>query len=69
MLKQDLKKWFKATMIRAAKTFAETAVAMIPAMVTIREVDWLTVASTSAVSALICILTCVKGLPECEEVE
>lgn len=61
------KKWLKAAGIRTIKTMAETALAMIPAMVTIQEVDWLTVLSTSALSGVICILTCVKGLPELED--
>lgn len=64
---KDIKKWAKATAIRAIKTFAETAIAMIPAMVTIQEVDWVIVLSTSALSAVVCILTCIKGLPELEE--
>lgn len=61
------KKFFKAMAIRTVKTICETALAMIPAMVTIQEVDWLTVLSTSALSGVICILTCIKGLPEVEE--
>ena len=63
----DFKKWAKATGIRTLKTVCETALAMIPCMVTIQEVDWLTVLSTSALSGIICILTCIKGLPELEE--
>ena len=61
------KKWLKAAGIRTIKTMAETALAMIPAMVTIQEVDWVTVASTAALSGIICILTCIKGLPELQE--
>lgn len=64
MDKEKIIKWLKATAIRALKTVCETALAMIPAMVTIQEVDWLTVASTAALSGIICILSCVKGLPE-----
>ena len=60
------KKLLKAMAVRTVKTMAETALAMIPCMVTIQEVDWLTVLSTSALSGVICILTCVKGLPEVE---
>lgn len=63
------KKLLKAMAIRTIKTMAETALAMIPAMVTIQEVDWLTVLSTAALSGVLCILTCIKGLPEVEEGE
>lgn len=63
------KKLLKAAAVRTIKTMAETALAMIPAMVTIQEVDWLTVASTAALSGVICILTCIKGLPEVVEEE
>lgn len=61
------KKLLKAMGIRILKTMAETALAMIPAMVTIQEVDWATVGSTAVLSGIICLLTCVKGLPEVEE--
>lgn len=60
----DTKKWFKHTMIRTVKTMAETAVALIPATVTINQVDWKTVLGTSVLSGVICFLTCVKGIPE-----
>lgn len=66
---KNFKKWLKAAAIRTVKTMAETAIAMIPAMVTIEEVDWLVVLSTSATSGIICILTCLKGLPEVEDGE
>lgn len=59
-------KFVKAMAVRTIKTMAETAIAMIPAMVTIQEVDWLTVLSTSLLSGVVCILTCIKGLPEVE---
>lgn len=57
-------KWFKAAGIRAAKTVAQTAVAMIPVGVGIDEVGWLTVLGTSALSGVVSLLTSVAGLPE-----
>ena len=42
------KKWWRAALIRALKTVAQTAVGMIPAAVTITQVDWLTVAGAAA---------------------
>ena len=60
----DTKKWFYHTTIRTVKTMAETAAALIPAAVTISQVDWRTVVGTAALSGVICFLTCIKGIPE-----
>ena len=35
---KDIKKWFKCAGIRAIKTMAQTAIALIPAGVTLEEV-------------------------------
>ena len=61
------KKWIKAAVVRAIKTMAQTAVAMIPAAATITQVDWITVAGTVALAGALSILTSVAGLPEVEE--
>lgn len=61
------KKWLKAAGIRALKTVAQTAVAMIPVAVTLAQVDWLTVASTAALAGVLSILTSVAGIPEAKE--
>jgi hypothetical protein len=63
------KKWIRAAGIRALKTCAQTAVAMIPVAVTIQQVDWLTVAGTAALAGVCSILTSVAGLPEVAEVQ
>ena len=59
------KKWLKAAGIRAAKTVAQTAVALLPAAAT--QVDWMTVAGTAALAGVASILTSVAGLPEIKE--
>ena len=61
------KKWWKAAGIRAVKTVAQTAVAMIPVAVSITEVNWLMVAGTAALAGVTSLLTSVAGLPEVEE--
>lgn len=61
------KKWIKAAGVRAIKTMAQTAVAMIPAATTITQVDWITVAGTVALAGALSILTSVAGLPEVEK--
>ena len=60
-------KWLKAAGIRAVKTMAQTALAIIPVAVTIQQVDWLTVLGTAALAGVVSILTSVAGLPEVEE--
>ena len=63
------KKWFKAAGVRAIKTVAQTAVAMIGTAVVIGQVDWIAVASASALAGVLSMLTSVAGLPEVEEWE
>lgn len=60
--------WFKAAGIRAVKTVAETALALIGTnTMGITEVDWAGVLSACALSGVIALLTCIKGLPEVKE--
>ena len=62
----DTKKWAKATLIRAAKTFAETFVSMLTVGQAFNEVGWSHVLSVSGVAAVISIAISVAGLPEVE---
>ena len=59
--------WLKAAAIRAIKTMAQTAVAMLPAAATIQEVDWIVVAGTAALAAIASLLTSLAGLPELKD--
>lgn len=63
------KQWARAAGIRAAKTMAQTAVAMLPAAATITEVNWIVVAGTAALSGVASLLTSIAGLPEVTEKE
>lgn len=56
--------WLKAAAIRAIKTVAQTAVATIGTTAVMSEVDWIMVASASALSGVLSLLTSVAGLPE-----
>lgn len=56
--------WFKAAGIRALKTFAQAAIALIPAGVTIEAIDWRVVLGTAALAAVLSLLTSIAGLPE-----
>lgn len=58
------KKWWAAAAIRALKTVAQSALALIPAAVTLSEVNWVTVLSTAAVAGILSLLTSLAGLPE-----
>ena len=56
--------WFKAATVRAVKTVCQSAIATIGASATIGEVNWVMVASASALAGLLSLLTSVAGLPE-----
>lgn len=60
--------WVKAAGIRAIKTMAQTAAAMIPAAAMIQQVDWKVVVGTAALSGVASVLTSLAGLPEVAEV-
>ena len=58
------KEWMKAAGIRAVKTGAQTAVAMIPVAATVAQVDWKAVIGTAALAGITSLLTSLAGLPE-----
>ena len=59
------KEFWKAAGIRALKTFAQTAVAMIPVAASIVEVNWPVVLGTAVLAGVCSILTSIAtGLPE-----
>ena len=60
------KKWFIAAGKRALRTTAQTAAALIPAAVTITDVDWVTVLGTAALAGVYSLITSVAGLPEAQ---
>lgn len=66
-MKYNFKKWLAAAGMRAIKTVAQTAVATIGTSAVISEVNWVMVASASALAGVLSLLTSVAGLPELEE--
>jgi len=59
--------WWKAAAVRAIKTTAQTAVALVgTAALGLLDVDWLAVASGSALAGVVSLLTSIGGLPEVE---
>ena len=69
MGKWNWKEWLKAALIRAVKTFAQTAAASITVGAAVSEVDWLRVLSVSGVAFVLSMLTSLAGLPEVERTE
>lgn len=63
---KNWKIWLKAAGVRAIKTVAQTAVATIGTSAMLAQVDWIMVASASALAGLLSLLTSVAGLPEVE---
>ena len=62
--KRNWKQWTKAAAVRAVKTMAQGAVALIPAAATITAVDWQTVLGVAALMGVESLLTSLAGLPE-----
>ena len=63
------KLWWKCAGIRALKTIAQTAIAVIGTSVLLSDVDWIAVASAAILSGVLSLLTSVAGLPEVKESE
>ena len=63
---EKIKKWFKYAGIRALKTVAESAVSTIGTSVALGDVNWISCASTAALSGVLSLITSVAGIPEVE---
>lgn len=61
-----MKKWLKCAGIRAIKTMAQTAVALIGVGTVMSDIDWVQVLSASILSGILSLLTSIAGLPEIE---
>lgn len=65
-MKEKFKKWAIAAGIRAIRTAAQSAVAIIGVSALMSEVNWLAVGSSSLLAAVLSLVTSLKGLPELE---
>lgn len=60
----NTRKWMVNAGIRAVKTMAQTAVAVMGTSTVLSAIDWRMVLSSAIVVAIVSILTSVAGLPE-----
>lgn len=58
------KKWLKKVAIKTIKTMAQTAVGVIGSSALITDVNWQVVASTVALSGVMCVLMNVSEIKE-----
>lgn len=63
----NTQKWTKAASVRAVKTVAQTAVAVIGTGAVVSEVNWQMVVSSAIVAGIVSLLTSVAGIPEVSE--
>ena len=66
-MNNKIKRWWKAALIRATKTVAQTAVATVGTSAVFSQVDWLMVVSSALLAGVLSLLTSVAGLPEVKE--
>ena len=64
---KNWKTWLKAAGVRALKTVAQAAIAMIGTSVVIGDVNWPMVGSAALLAGILSLLTSIAGLPEVKE--
>ena len=60
----NTRKWMVNAGIRAVKTMAQTAVAVMGTSTVLSAIDWRMVLSSAIVAGIVSILTSVAGLPD-----
>ena len=67
MTKEKILSWLKAAGIRALKTVAQTALAVIGTSALLDQVNWAVVGSAAAMAGILSLLTSTAGLPEIKQ--
>lgn len=60
------KQWLKAALIRALRTTAQSALAIMGTASALGEVDWSSAIAAAVLSGVLSMLTSLAGLPECK---
>ena len=61
---EEIKQWAKAAAVRAIKTAAQAAVAIIGTSTAMGGVDWALCGSAALLAGILSVLTSVAGIPE-----
>ena len=69
MIKYELSIWLKAALLRAVRTFAQTAAALMGVSALLSDICWREVLSASLLAAILSVLMSIGGLPEVKESE
>ena len=59
------KEWWKAALVRMARTMAQTAIATFGTATLITDINWAMVGSATLLAGVLSLLTSISGLPEC----
>jgi hypothetical protein len=63
-MNDEIKQWAKAAAVRAVKTAAQAAVAIIGTSTAMGGVDWALCGSAALLAGILSVLTSVAGIPE-----
>ena len=66
---RSMRRWIKKAGVRAVRTVAQTAAAMIGTAVVLSDVNWVEVVSASVLAGILSVLMSVAGLPELKDEE